>query len=306
MLQAALGPLDAFLQDPCIIEIMLNPDGRVWIERLGEAPCASGQVLDPATAERLLRLVASSIDTTCHAAQPRLSAVLPGSGARLQGFLPPVVRQPALVIRKPALQVFTLDDYVAQGVLTAPQAAALVQAVQTRRNLLLAGGTGSGKTTLANTLLALMATTGDRIVTLEDTPELRCPAPNTLALYTVDGQVTMHDLVKDTLRCRPDRIVIGEVRDGTALDLLKAMGTGHPGSLTTVHANSAPQSLTRLEQLVQEVVVTVPRQLIADAIDMIVYLERTKTGRRVTALEAVTGLVEGQYVLRPLAEGERR
>jgi type IV secretion system protein VirB11 len=169
--------------------------------------------------------------------------------------------------------------------------------VLTRKNLIIAGGTGSGKTTLATAVLALMAETGERLVTIEDTPELQCTAPNHLALYTREGVATMQQLVKETMRCRPDRIIVGEVRDGAALDLLKAWNTGHPGGLCTLHANGAAQSLTRLEQLVQEAVVTVPRALIADAVDLIVYLERTPRGRRVYSLAAVTGLVGEQYVV---------
>ncbi|MGE3541355.1 MAG: P-type conjugative transfer ATPase TrbB [Candidatus Tectimicrobiota bacterium] len=297
MLTAALGPVGVFLADPTVIEIMTNPDGRVWVERLGEPPRCSGERLAPGTIEQIIRLVASSLGAECHAGAPSLSAVLPGDGARFQGFVPPVVTQPAFVIRQRALRVFTLEDYVEDGTMTAAQALALADAVTTRQNLVIAGGTGSGKTTLANAVLACMAETGDRIVTIEDTPELQCTAPNHLALYTREGVATMQQLVKETMRCRPDRIIVGEVRDGAALDLLKAWGTGHPGGLCTLHANGAAQSLTRLEQLVQEAVVTVPRALIADAVDLMVYLARTPRGRQVHSLAAVTGLVGDQYVV---------
>src|SRR5712692_3276595 len=300
MLTAALGPVGALLHEDAVIEIMTNPDGTVWVERLGEPPRPSGERLDAGTIEHILRLVASSIGGECHAGAPSLSAVLPGDGSRFQGFLPPVVTQPAFVIRKRALRVFTLEDYVEDGTMTAAQALALADAVTTRQNILIAGGTGSGKTTLANSVLALIAATGDRIVTIEDTPELQCTAPNHLALYTREGVATMQQLVKDTMRCRPDRIIVGEVRDGAALDLLKSWNTGHPGGLCTLHANGARQSLTRLEQLVHEAAVTVPRALIAEAVHLIVYLARTPRGRQVHSLAAVTGVVGDAYSLQEL------
>jgi P-type conjugative transfer ATPase TrbB len=297
MLIAALGPVGPLLHDDTVIEIMTNPDGTVWVERLGTPPRPSGAPLDAGTVEHLVRLVASSMGVECHAGAPSLSAILPGSGARFQGFMPPVVTQPAFVIRKPALRVFTLADYVDDGTMTPAQALALEDAVLTRKNIVIAGGTGSGKTTLANAVLALMAETGDRIVTLEDTPELQCTAPNHLALYTRAGVASMQQLVKDTMRCRPDRIVVGEVRDGAALDLLKSWNTGHPGGLCTLHANGTRQSLVRLEQLIQEAVVTVPRALIAEAVRLLVYLARTPQGRQVQGLATVRGLEGDTYVL---------
>ena len=300
MLTAALGPVGAWLHDDAVIEIMSNPDGTVWVERLGEPPRLSGERLEAGTVEHILRLVASSIGGECHAGAPSLSAVLPGDGARFQGFVPPVVTQPAFVIRKRALRVFTLEDYVEDGTMTAAQALALADAVTTRQNIVIAGGTGSGKTTLANAVLALIAATGDRIVTIEDTPELQCTAPNHLALYTREGVATMQQLVKETMRCRPDRIIVGEVRDGAALDLLKSWNTGHPGGLCTLHANGARQSLTRLEQLVHEAAVTVPRALIAEAVHLIVCLARTPRGRQVHSLAAVTGVVGDAYSLQEL------
>jgi len=300
MLTTALGPVGPWLQDPTVVEIMVNPDGHVWVECQGDAPLDTGSALDPATVERVIRLMAAHCHTECHAGAPSLSTVLPGDGARLQAFVPPVVTRPTFVIRKKALRVFTLDDYVASGILSPGYAVTLTQAVQARRNIVIAGSTGSGKTTLANAVLALIAQTGDRVVTIEDTPELQCTAPNHLALYTREGVATMQQLVKDTMRCRPDRIIVGEVRDGAALDLLKAWGTGHPGGVATVHATGARGTLTRLEQLVQEVVVTVPRALLAETVHVIVSLERVAGGRRVTDLTYVTGLVQGEYCLHPV------
>jgi type IV secretion system protein VirB11 len=301
MMATALGPVATLLDDDTVIEIMVNPDGRVWVERLGDAVCDSGYTLTPAYAENFLRLVASTKGLACHAETPSLSAVLPGSGARLQGFVPPVVAAPAFVIRKQATRAFALAEYVAHGMMTAAQRDVIEQAAQARRNIVIAGGTGSGKTTLANAVLAVMAATGHRIVTLEDTPELQCPAPNVLALYTREGVHDMRQLVADTMRCRPDRIIVGEVRDGAALELCKAWVTGHSGGLATIHSSTVQQALTRLEQLIQEVVVHVPRPLIAEAVDVIVYIERFGTGRRVQQVMAVDGYGPEGYVLRPLA-----
>ena len=186
--------------------------------------------------------------------------------------MPPVVAAPTFAIRKPAVAVFTLDDYVAAGVIGKEQAAILRAAVATRKNILVAGGTSTGKTTLVNALLAEVAKTSDRVILIEDTRELQCAAPNLVSLRTKDGAATLSDLVRSSLRLRPDRIPVGEVRGAEALDLLKAWGTGHPGGVGTIHAGSALGALRRLEQLIQEAVVTVPRALIAETIQIVAVL----------------------------------
>src|SRR6202021_1065008 len=180
-----------------------------------------------------------------------------------------VVAAPVFAIRKPAVAVFTLDNYVAAGIMRAGQAETLRAAVADRKNILVAGGTSSGKTTLVNALLAEIAKTSDRIVLIEDTRELQCKTENLVALRTKDGVASLSELVRSSLRLRPDRIPIGEVRGAEALDLLKAWGTGHPGGVGTLHAGSAIGALRRLEQLIQEAVVTVPRALIAEPTDLI-------------------------------------
>jgi type IV secretion system protein VirB11 len=229
-----------------------------------------------------------------------VSAELPIGGQRFEGILPPVVTAPAFSIRNPAARVFELSDYVTAGTMTDDQAKTLVQSVLERQNILIVGGTGSGKTTLANALLAEVAKTGDRVLILEDTRELQCEANDQVALRT-QPSVAMRQLVRSTLRLRPDRIVVGEVRGGEALDLLKAWSTGHPGGIATVHANSAADGLDRLEQLVGEVVNTVPRKLIATAVDTIVGIENRNGTRRVTDILEVLGCdgAGGGYQLRP-------
>jgi type IV secretion system protein TrbB len=302
MLRTALGPAIArFLEDPSVAEVMLNPDGRLWIDRLSIGLVDTGEILSAPDGERIIRLVAHHVGGEVHAGAPRVSAELPETGERFEGLLPPVVAAPAFAIRKPAVAVFTLDDYVAKGIMTSVHAEALRLAVCSRKNILVAGGTSTGKTTLTNALLAEVAKTSDRVVLIEDTRELQCKAPNLVALRTRDGVVSLSDLVRSSLRLRPDRIPIGEVRGAEALDLLKAWGTGHPGGIGTIHAGSALGALRRLEQLIQEAVVTVPRALIAETVNVIGVLDGRGADRRLSELAHVTGLgTSGDYSLSAL------
>ncbi|WP_374527024.1 P-type conjugative transfer ATPase TrbB [Novosphingobium sp.] len=302
MLRTALGPeIAAWLEDASVIEVMLNPDGRLWIDRLGTGIADTGSGMSAADGERIIRLVAHHVGTEVHAKAPRVSAELPETGERFEGLLPPVVAAPSFAIRKPAVAVFALADYVAAGIMDRWQADALARAVAGRKNILVAGGTSTGKTTLTNALLAEVAKTDDRVVLIEDTRELQCAAPNLVSLRTKDGVATLSDLVRSALRLRPDRIPIGEVRGAEALDLLKAWGTGHPGGVGTIHAGSALGTLRRMEQLIQESVVTVPRALIAETIDVIAVLVRDGTGRRLAELAEVTGLdSRGDYRILPV------
>ncbi len=280
---------------------MLNPDGRLWVDRLGGGLSDTGETLSPADGERIVRLVAHHIGVEVHSRSPRVSAELPETGERFEGLVPPVVAAPAFAIRKPAVAVFTLDDYAQAGIMTRLQATALRKAVADRRNILVAGGTSTGKTTLTNALLAEVAKTSDRVVLIEDTRELQCAAPNLVALRTKDGVASLSDLVRSALRLRPDRIPIGEVRGAEALDLLKAWGTGHPGGVGTIHAGSALGALRRLEQLIQEAVLTVPRALIAETIDVVAVLSGRGAERRLAELAHVDGLTPaGDYALTTL------
>nr|WP_246721761.1 P-type conjugative transfer ATPase TrbB [Methylosinus sp. H3A] len=291
MLRTALGPAVAsFLEDPTVVEVMLNPDGRLWIDRLSSGLEDSGCRMSAADGERIVRLVAHHVGAEVHPGSPRVSAELPEMGERFEGLLPPVVVAPAFAIRKPAVAVFTLDDYSIAGFMTFGQADTLRKAVADRENILVAGGTSTGKTTLANALLAEIAHTADRVVLIEDTRELQCRAPNLVALRTKDRVVSLSDLVRSSLRLRPDRIPIGEVRGAEALDLLKAWGTGHPGGIATIHAGTALGALRRLEQLIQEAVITVPRALIAETIDVIAVVQGRGGERRLAELAAVDGL----------------
>jgi len=304
MLRTALGPsITAWLEEPAVVEVMLNPDGRLWVDRLTVGLADTGERLSAADGERIVRLVAHHVGAEVHPGAPRVSAELPETGERFEGLLPPVVQAPTFAIRKPAVAVFTLQDYVAARIMSAGQAEVLRAAVGARKNILVAGGTSTGKTTLTNALLAEVAKTSDRVVLIEDTRELQCAAPNLVSLRTKDGVCSLADLVRSSLRLRPDRIPVGEVRGSEALELLKAWGTGHPGGVGTIHAGSGLGALRRLEQLIQEAVVTVPRALIAETIDVIAVLSGRGADRRLSEFTLVEGLTSaGDYDLIPAGD----
>lgn len=302
MLKTAMGPeIAAALADPAVIEIMVNPDGALRLDRLGQGRIDTQSRLGTAEVERIIRLVASHIRLEVHAGNPIVSAELPENGERFEGLLPPVSPAPCFSIRKPAAKIYTVEDYVSDGVMTSPLAGVLKHAVTERRNIIIAGGTSSGKTTLANALLAEIATRDERVIILEDTRELQCAAPDCVNLRTKPGVANLAALVRSTLRLRPDRIIVGEVRGAEALDMLKSWNTGHPGGIATVHANSARAALYRIEQLIQEAVVTVPRRLIADAIDIVVFIRGRGTARRIETIAELNGFAsDGDYALKDL------
>ena len=302
MLRTAFdGPVGAALAAPDTIEILANPDGSVWVEKAGFGLRRASETLGRAERERIIRLVASSVGEACDRASPIVSAELPGSGERFEGILPPVSEAPCFAIRKPAGQPIALDSYVETGALTPALCVGLRQALEDRLNIVVAGGTSSGKTTFANALLSEPALAEDRIVILEDTRELRCSAEDVTQLRTHRSGITLRDLVRSTMRLRPDRIIIGEVRGGEALDLLKAWNTGHPGGITTLHANSAAGALTRLEQLVEEATTALPHALIGEAVDVIVFMSRASGARRVEQALRITGFEGTEYRTEPLA-----
>lgn len=311
MLSTALGEhLTEVLTRPDVHEVMVNPDGAVRLDIAGKGRTSTGVIVSPADIERVIRLVASHVRAEVHADSPIVSAELPrgqdgAGGERFEGLLPPVVLAPCFSIRKPAGRLLTLADYVKAGTITGDQAKLLRQAVRFRQNIIVAGGTSSGKTTLTNALLAEIAELGERVILIEDTRELNCAAEDVVNLRTRPGKVSMADLVRSSLRLRPDRIIVGEVRGAEALDLLKAWNTGHPGGVCTLHANSAKGALVRLEQLVQETVSQVPRALIAEAVDVVVYLSAANplTGqpRRVSQIVEVGDVDRrGNYQLQSL------
>lgn len=304
-LRHALGPaVMAALEEPAVVEILSNPDGRLILDRSGEGRRDTGHILSPEARDRAIRLIADYVGETVTREDPRLAGVLPVTGERFQGLLPPIVAAPAFSIRKRPAVIWGLDDYVRDGVMTEAQAGALRSAAVERCNILISGGTGSGKTTLANAVLAEPAFAQDRVFLIEDTPELQCSAWDVVAVLTRRAPVVVGvvDLVRDALRMRPDRIVVGEMRDGAAaLETLKSWNTGHPGGLSTIHANSGQDVLRRIEDLMMEVVPQPPQRAIAQAVDRIVHIQRTPEGRRVEAVLAVEGLDEHGYRVSALA-----
>ena len=284
MLATSLGgDIEYLLKDQDVIEIMLNPDGKLWAESYNKGKYFTGVYFEAKQAANIIKLIAAYHQEIADYEHPEVACELPESKSRFQGWLPPVVTAPSFTIRKRAVRIFTLDDYINMGSITREQAHKLCAAIKERRNILVAGGTGSGKTTFVNALLNELKDCPDRVVVLEDLPELQINAADHVKLMTTSS-ISMRDLVKGVLRMRPDRIVIGEVRDGgAALELLKAWNTGHPGGICTVHANSAEATVSRLEDLVHEVVHVVPASLIKEAIDIVVFMQRDHMGKHKVA-----------------------
>ena len=301
MLRTALGPvISGWLDEPSVIDVLLNPDGSLWVERLGEPRVATGDRLAPADAERIIRLVADHVGAEAHGRSPIVSAELPESGERFEGLLPPVAVAPMFAIRRQAAPDLVLSDYVATGVLSESAAQFLGDAMRQRRNVVIAGDTKTGKTTLARTLLRIAADMGDRLVLLEDRREILLPHGNVVPLLAKDGVASLSDLVRSALRLSPDRIPVGEVRGREAIDLLDAWSTGHSGGVATIHAKSPIGALYRFEQLCLRTVANPPRELIAETVD-VVALVGVRTGRRrVEEIVEVTGLDDrGTYCLSP-------
>ncbi len=295
-LQDALGDQLCFaLDDASVVEIMLNPDGRLYIERLGHGVAEAG-VMTSAAAEVVIGSVAHALQSEADDERPIISGELPIGGHRFEGLLPPIVSGPAFTIRRRASRLIPLSDYVSSKVMTEGQASAIRSAIDARMNIVISGGTGSGKTTLANAILAeiVAAAPDDRMVILEDTAEIQCAAENAVCLHTSDT-IDMARLLKSTMRLRPDRIIVGEVRDGAALTLLKAWNTGHPGGVTTIHSNTAMSALRRLEQLTAEASQQPMQEVIGEAVDLVVSIERTGKGRRVREVIHIEGYRNNQY-----------
>lgn len=289
-LEHNLGPiLMGALRDPEVVEIMLNPDGRIWIERLGQ-DMEQVSAMEPGQSRLIISLVASGLETVVTTENPIVEGELPLDGSRFEGLLPPVVSSPSFTIRKKASRVFSLEDYASAGILTPALIPVIRKVIIDRKNILVVGGTGSGKTTLVNALIRQMSEDcpDDRLLILEDTMELQSKSPNTVFFRTSDF-VDMRRLVKVTMRYRPTRIIVGEVRDGAALDLLKAWNTGHPGGIATVHANSAVEGLDRIEELVAEATNAPKQRLISKAVGLVVFIERVSGGRRVSEMLEITG-----------------
>lgn len=303
-LRFALGAaICAALEDPLVIEIMLNPDGQVFVERARSGIARLG-TMPPGAAEIVIGVVAHATGSEAGRHHPVISGELPWGGHRFEGLLPPVVTAPSFTIRRQMQMVARLDEYAGDAIMSPKQIDIVKQSVRDRKNIVVCGGTGSGKTTLANAILGEIVGNSplERLVVIEDTIELGCHAQNWIGLRTSD-HASMTELLRSTLRLRPDRIIVGEVRDGAALTLLKAWNTGHPGGVTTVHANDATSCLRRLEQLVGEVSMRPMTPVIAEAVNVVISIQRVGQGRRVTEILEVIGQNKGRYLTR--AAGRR-
>lgn len=281
------------LGDPQVVEIMLNPDGSLWVDRLG-AGMQRVASIEPVRALTIVNTIAAMLDAVVTPDRPILECELPLDGSRFEALIPPLVERASFALRKKAALVFALADYVAKGIMTQAQCQAIEDAVADRRNILVSGGTGTGKTTLANAILDAVARVSrdHRIVVIEDTRELQVNAENVVFLRTSDN-TDMTRLLRATMRLRPDRIVVGEVRDGSALALLKAWNTGHPGGVGTVHANDASAALIRVGQLIQEAGVPPNPELIAETVNVVVSIKRIAEGRRIEEVSLVRGWSAG-------------
>ena len=297
-----MGPtVRAAMDNPSVVEVMLNPDGTVWTDQLGVGMTYLCDMSD-VQALQMLGTIAHMLGTVINYHNPKVEGELPGDGSRVEGVIPPIVPRPSFNLRKKASAVFSLQQYIENGRAEEKDVEILRDAVKKRKNILVVGGTGTGKTTFVNAIIneIKLLTPGHRILILEDTRELQCAADNFVSMRT-NNEISMQDLLKITMRQRPDRIIVGEVRGGEALDMIKAWNTGHPGGVCTVHANDARAGLLRVEQLISEVSETPMRELVAEAIDIVAFLVRDpKIGPKLADLIAVEGYKNGEYIFRDL------
>lgn len=290
----------SLLNDDDVIELYLNDDQKVWVDRLSSGREWTGRYMKYSESMRVIMTVASHMGKIVDIENPIISAELPGTGSRFQGIIPPNVENPSFNIRKKGIKVFTLDDYILSGSITESQKEIILNAVSTRKNILIVGGTSSGKTTFANAVIAEIAKTKDRLIIMEDTREIQSSAEDTLRMKT-SQYADLLKLFSSTMRQRPDRILVGEVRGAEALNLLIAWNSGHPGGLCTIHSDTAEGGLTQLEQYVQITSVSAQEKLIAKTVDLIIVLKKVGVERKVTEIAIVNGWENGKYILEKIA-----
>ncbi len=298
-LERDLGPIIlSALADPKTVEVMLNADGKLWQERLGDKMKCIG-TLSGSKGEAIIKTIAGFHGKEITRLKPILEGEFPLDGSRFAGQLPPIVPAPTFAIRKKAVAIFPLEQYVSDGIMTSRQFDSITKAVKDHKNILVVGGTGSGKTTLVNAIINKMVEFDptERVFIIEDTGEIQCAAENYVQYHsTID--VPMTQLLKTTLRMRPDRILVGEVRGPEALDLLMAWNTGHEGGTATLHANNAKAGLDRLAMLIS-MNPEPPRPiepLIGEAVHVVVFIARTQEGRRIQEIIEVSGYRDGHYI----------
>lgn len=297
MLESSLGPdIWKSLDDPLVTEVRVNSDGSIWLDKIGSGDVRLDTTMTPDKAYSVLMIVADAKGEQIGDENPSFDAVIPGYGYRFAGTLPPLTAAPAFNIRKKPGRVITLDEYVASGIMTERQKAALIEAVKNRETVLVGGGTGSGKTTLLNAVLQVMAATGDRILTVEDTLELMNSARDQESFLTVPGVRTMEDCLRIALRFHPKRLVFGEARGAEVRAMMMAMNSGHPGGALTLHSDSNRDSLYRIEEMLETIPNYQPRpKTIARVMRCLVYISTTHdrvrypAGRYVSEIAKVHG-----------------
>jgi pilus assembly protein CpaF len=311
-----LGPLEPLLKDDTIADILINTHDTVYVERRGRLELTDVTFQDTRHLVRIINKIVSAVGRRVDESQPMVDARL-ADGSRVNAIIPPLaVDGPLVSIRKFARDALSVDNLVGYGSLTDEMALTLRAIVQARRNVLISGGTGSGKTTLLNAMSSFIDMS-ERIVTIEDSAELQLQQPHVGRLETRPpniegkGEVAQRDLVKNALRMRPDRIIVGEVRSGEAFDMLQAMNTGHDGSMTTVHANTVRDALTRVEQMIGMAGLDISsrsiRQQIASAIHVVVQTERSEDGkRRVISIAEILGMEEETITMQEVYKFRRR
>jgi pilus assembly protein CpaF len=306
------GPLERFLADPTVSEVMINGPGEIWVEREGRLELTPMRFTDDSHLRRIINKIVAQVGRRIDESSPMVDARLP-DGSRVNAIIPPLsLSGPLVTVRKFTKNRLSLADFARMGTLTEESIEFLRRCIQAELNILISGGTGSGKTTLLNAMSGAIPE-GDRIVTIEDAAELELHQRHTLRLEARpaniegEGQVSIRDLVRNSLRMRPDRIIVGEVRGAEALDMLQAMNTGHDGSLTTLHANTPRDALSRVETMVlmagYDLPVRAIRQQVAAALDLIVHLERLQDGtRKVTAVTEVQRMESDVITLQDIYE----
>lgn len=301
ILKSSLGEkINTYFEDEDIIEIMLNDDKTVWVDSLTKGMYFTGIILENAEAMKIINTVATFMEVKVDKDNPRMSAELPDTGFRFESVIPPNVDNPIFTIRKKSILIFTLDDYVRMGSLTEFQKEVIEKAINDYKNILIVGGTSTGKTTFANACIGAIPKK-DRLVILEDTKEIRSLCPNKVSLKT-SMSTTMEELFYSTMRLRPDRIIVGEIRGATSLDLLTAWNSGHSGGVSTIHSDSTEGALEQLEQYNQRKSVDKQQKLIGKAIDLVVVLKRVNGERKVVEIKEVLGFDDGKYIIREVKE----
>ena len=289
-----------YLENPNVIEIMVNDDSSIWVEEHGQKTIQRVGEMTPEKTMMIINTIAYSLDSIVDAKNPIIGGEFPVDGSRFQAMVPPVVLAPSFSIRKKATKIFSLDEYVGANIMTKTQRNIISKLCMDRKNILIVGSTGSGKTTFANAILKEISELDSncRMAIIEDTRELQCDIQNKIVSRTSEN-VTMQDLLKSMMRFRPDRICLGEVRGAEVYSLLMAFNTGHSGGFTTIHANNARAGITRIEQILMAHNFTPVPAVIAEAINAVVSIQKTDTGRKVKEILEIS-CERGEYIFKEI------